>query len=160
VSAPRCEAARPEDAAAIQRLLDVNHLPTAGLRDHLDHAIVVRRGGAVVGSAAIEVYADGGLLRSVAVDPSVQGTGFGRELTEAALRLAADLELPALYLLTTTAEHFFPRFGFVRITREEVPASVRASIEFTSACPASAIVMRRPLVSAAGGRPSLPSDGG
>lgn len=31
----------------------------------------------------------------------------------------------------------------VRITREDVPASVRASVEFQSACPASAVVMRR-----------------
>lgn len=31
----------------------------------------------------------------------------------------------------------------VRITREDVPASVRASVELQSACPASAVVMRR-----------------
>ena len=45
--------------------------------------------------------------------------------------------------LTTTAERFFPRFGFERITRDDVPASVQASIEFREACPASATVMRR-----------------
>ena len=37
----------------------------------------------------------------------------------------------------------FPRFEFERITREDVPASVRAPVEFQSACPASAVVMRR-----------------
>jgi amino-acid N-acetyltransferase len=47
----------------------------------------------------------------------------------------------ALYLLTTTAEGYFPKLGFERISRGDVPASIQASVEFTSACPASAIVM-------------------
>jgi amino-acid N-acetyltransferase len=48
-------------------------------------------------------------------------------------------------LLTTTAERYFPRFGFERVDRKDVPESVRASVEFTSACPSSAIVMRKSL---------------
>jgi amino-acid N-acetyltransferase len=139
------ERARPEDANAIVALLEGNSLPTAGIRDHLAHAIVARRGDAIVGSAAIEVYPDGGLLRSVAVAPALQGSGIGHQLTFGALRLAAELKLPAVYLLTTTAERFFPQFGFDRIARDEVPASIRTSIEFTSACPSSAIVMWRSL---------------
>lgn len=45
--------------------------------------------------------------------------------------------------LVARADGFFPRFGFTRVTRADVPAGVRQSIEFTAACPASAIVMRR-----------------
>jgi amino-acid N-acetyltransferase len=48
-----------------------------------------------------------------------------------------------VFLLTTTAERFFPKFGFEQIDREQVPASVQQSVEFQSACPASAIVMRK-----------------
>jgi hypothetical protein len=48
-------------------------------------------------------------------------------------------------LLTTTAERFFPKFGFESIARTDVPATVQASIEFTSACPTSAAVMRKQL---------------
>jgi amino-acid N-acetyltransferase len=48
-----------------------------------------------------------------------------------------------IYLLTTTAEHFFPRFGFARIPRADVAPTVRASEEFRGACPDSAIAMRR-----------------
>ena len=59
-------------------------------------------------------------------------------------RMALELCL----LLTTTAEKFFPRFGFEQIAREDVPPSVQASVEFTSACPTSAIVMRKRLTSA------------
>ena len=37
------------------------------------------------------------------------------------------------------------RFGFEQIDRAQVPPSLRESEEFQSACPASAIVMRKQL---------------
>jgi len=141
----RIEPATREDAAALLALMERAHLPTDGLSDHLDAALVARDGDRVVGSAAIEIYADGGLLRSVAVDADRRGTGLGARLTAAAIADAERRALPALYLLTTTAERFFPRFGFERIAREDVPSSVQGSIEFRGACPASAIVMLKRL---------------
>jgi amino-acid N-acetyltransferase len=66
-------------------------------------------------------------------------------LTEAALKVAKDHGSRTAFLLTTTAENFFPKLGFERMSRDDVPASVQASIEFRSACPASAVVMRKPL---------------
>jgi amino-acid N-acetyltransferase len=137
------EPARPEDADDILRLLEENHLPLDGLRDRVDTIVVAREHGRVVGSAALERYRDGALLRSVAVSTALQGGGLGRQLTDAAIGLARDLNAPAVFLLTTTAERYFPKFGFERIDRSEVPESVRASVEFTSACPSSAIVMRK-----------------
>jgi amino-acid N-acetyltransferase len=53
--------------------------------------------------------------------------------------------LRALYLLTTTADEYFPAFGFERTTRDGVPDGVRATAEFQTACPASATVMRKRL---------------
>jgi amino-acid N-acetyltransferase len=141
----RIERAHPEDAGAILALLERSHLPTDDLAAHVGSALVARQGTRIVGSAAIELYADGGLLRSVAVDAGSRGTGLGGRLTAAAIDEARRRALPALYLLTTTAEGFFPRFGFERISRAEVPTSVQASIEFREACPASATVMRRTL---------------
>ena len=73
------------------------------------------------------------------------GQQLGHQLTEAALHLATTNGANAVFLLTTTAERFFPQFGFEQIDREQVPPSVRASVEFQSACPASAIVMRKQL---------------
>ena len=108
-------------------------------------AFVARDGDRVVGSAAIEIYADGGLLRSVAVDAGCRGAGLGGRLTAVAIEEARRRRLPALYLLTTTAERFFPRFGFETIACDEVPASVQGSIEFRGACPASAVVMLKRL---------------
>ncbi len=100
----------------------------------------------VVGTAALELYAEGALLRSVAVEPGLRGRRIGHRLTEAALTLAQELGAETMFLLTTTAQDFFPRFGFERITREEVPKSVKASDEFGSACCASAVVMRKRLI--------------
>jgi len=126
-------------------LLAASGLPTAGLMEHLDSAYVARRGARVVGTAALEVYAGGALLRSVAVDKTERGGGLGRLLTERAIGEADARELAAVYLLTTTAEEYFTRFGFSIVAREQVPDSLRASVEFQSACPASATVMRKTL---------------
>jgi amino-acid N-acetyltransferase len=137
------ETARPADAHDVHRLLNENHLPLDGLEDHLATTLVARQNGQIVGSAALEIYPEGALLRSVAVAQEWQGHGLGHELTDAAIRLARDLQVPAIYLLTTTAERYFPKFGFERIRRADVPSTVQTSIEFTSACPSSATVMRR-----------------
>jgi amino-acid N-acetyltransferase len=141
----RIERAQPADADDVLRLLERNRLPIDGLLDHFGTTLVARRNGSIIGSAALEVYPEGALLRSVAVAPDLQGQGLGRELTDAALRLAHDIDAPAVYLLTTTAERYFPKFGFERIARADVPSTVQTSIEFTSACPSSATVMRKTL---------------
>jgi amino-acid N-acetyltransferase len=86
-----------------------------------------------------------GLLRSVAVAQSQRGLGLGIRLTEAGVALARARGIKALYLLTETAAGFFPRFGFRPVSRDEVAPAVRQSIEFTRACPASALAMVKDL---------------
>ena len=137
--------ARPDDIAGVIDLLKQSKLPLDDIERHAATMVVAKDTGRVVGSAALEVYADGALLRSVAVASELQGHGLGRRLTNAALELAQELRMPALFLLTTTAENYFPAFGFERIDRSAVPSSVQASVEFTSACPSSAVVMRKTL---------------
>jgi amino-acid N-acetyltransferase len=95
----------------------------------------------VVGCAALELYGCVALLRSVAAARDLRGTGLGWRLTEAALELFRHLDVEEAYLLTETADLFFPRFGFRPILRSEVPRSIQRSVEFTSACPASARAM-------------------
>lgn len=139
------ERASEADGPSILQLLREAGLPIDGLSEHLRTAFVARDGADVVGCAALEVYPDGVLLRSVAVSPTARGHGLGHRLTDAAITLAKSLGTPAVFLLTTTAESYFPRFGFVVMPREQVPTGVQQSIEFRSACPASAVVMRRTL---------------
>jgi amino-acid N-acetyltransferase len=138
------EQATRQDLDEILALLAQHGLPPDGLREHLATTLVARHAGRVVGSAALEVYEDGALL-SVAVAPQLQGQGVGRRLTEAAIHLAEARRARAVYLLTTTAERYFPKFGFVATRRAAVPETVQTSIEFKSACPSSALVMRKEL---------------
>jgi amino-acid N-acetyltransferase len=132
---------RESEAPALLTLLAECGLPEAGVRDHLGAALVARRGGRVVGSSVLEIYPDGALLRSVAVASEARGTGLGTRLTEESLALARARNMPRVFLLTETAAKFFPRFGFRAVSRADVPESVRASLEFTTACPQSALVM-------------------
>ena len=139
------EAATERDLPQIHSLLERLRLPLAGVDEHLPTMLVAREGDEIVGTAALELYADGALLRSVAVEPAFQGKQLGHQLTDAALRLATTHSATTVFLLTTTAERFFPKFGFEQIGRDKVPMSVQRSAEFQSACPASAIVMRKEL---------------
>ena len=77
------------------------------------------------------------------MSPEYRGTGVGQQLVERLLERAVKDGIDELYLLTTTAEDYFPRFGFARTTRSAVPHAVKASAEFHGACPDSAVVMTR-----------------
>ena len=135
-------AATPEDWDGIERLLTDRHLPPDGARDHLSGFVVATNGAALLGCAGIERYGDVGLLRSVAVIENVGGRGVGADLVRAMLDRARALGLREIYLLTTTAAGYFPRFGFETIEREALPPALEASEELRGACPTSAVAMR------------------
>jgi N-acetylglutamate synthase-like GNAT family acetyltransferase len=131
------------DLHAIESLLGMCDLPLVGVEEHLGYYLVAEDAGRILAVIGLEAYGRHGLLRSAAVHPDWRGRHLGHTLVE---RLIAEAEMRGirtLYLLTTTAEHFFPRFGFRRTTREEVPKEVQASAEFQGACPASAVTMVR-----------------
>ena len=136
----------PGNIDVVEALLAREHLPLDGLR-RADTVLIAHAGNRIVGSAALEFYDGGALLRSVAVDAEYRGAGIGGHLTRMAVDIAQQRGAPAVYLLTTTAERFFPRFGFEIVDRAHVPSSVTASEEFAHACPSTAIVMRKFLTS-------------
>jgi amino-acid N-acetyltransferase len=148
---PTPRRARPEDRPGAEALLRALELPLAGLDACFPHSWLAEGddpgegGRPVVGLAGVELYPDGALLRSVAVHPDWRGTGLGRALVTRALDTARAGGARDAYLLTTTAERWFPRLGFAPIGRERVPPGVRQSVEFREACPASAVVMHRAL---------------
>ncbi len=138
-------AARQEDLPQVLALLEQAQLPTAGVAEWLPRFVVAEDGVRVVAAAGMELYGRAALLRSVVVAPELRGSGLGAALTE---RIAADATVAGarmLYLLTTTADGYFPRLGFQRIRREELPAELGASEELKGACPVSAVVMARAL---------------
>ena len=128
---------------AVVDLLERSGLPTAGVADNFAQFLVAEADGRLVGVVGLELYDRSALLRSAAVEESWRGSGVGRVLVERALDLARERGIDDVYLLTTTAEHYFPRFGFVCVRRDEVAGGVQSSVEFQTACPASATVMRK-----------------
>jgi N-acetylglutamate synthase-like GNAT family acetyltransferase len=139
--------ARPDEPAAVEALVSAAGLPAAGIadgfRDGSADFIVAERAGRIVGVIGLERYGEYGLLRSAAVVPAERGRGVGEALVAALLHRARALGVRELWLLTTTAEGYFPRFGFEVTDRSAAPAPLLASAEFRGACPASAIALRR-----------------
>jgi L-amino acid N-acyltransferase YncA len=125
----------------VSALLTEAELPLAGVREHMDGFLLAFRGGVLAATAALERYGETALLRSVAAARAERGTGVGQEIVRQVLDQAYAQDIKRVVLLTTTAERFFPRFGFVRVERDQVPDAVRASVEFRGACPASSAVM-------------------
>lgn len=146
VTEPRVRLATAHDEEAINALLIASHLPLDGVHEALACIVVAEDRGDIVGVAGIEecgVRGTHALLRSVAVAEGWKGRGLGRTLVSRAIALAEERGADALYLLTTTAESYFPSFGFSKIDRASVPAAVQQTAEFCSVCPASATVMVR-----------------
>lgn len=133
----------PGDLPSVEALLRANSLPVEGVPASLDAFLVAERDGTVVGVIGLECYGADALLRSAVVDPALRGTGLGARLVDSILAQAERRGLVSIWLLTTTAERWFPRFGFAVAARADVPVAVQASREFQGACPSSAIVMRR-----------------
>jgi L-amino acid N-acyltransferase YncA len=134
--------ATPADGQMVAALLESSALPLAGVDEQLRGFVLAERDGALVGCAAVEVYETTGLLRSVAVRESERGRSTGQALVNRCIADARSAQLESLVLLTTTADRYFPRFGFRVIERAAAPAAVRESVEFREACPASAAVMQ------------------
>jgi N-acetylglutamate synthase-like GNAT family acetyltransferase/NADPH-dependent 2,4-dienoyl-CoA reductase/sulfur reductase-like enzyme len=150
--------AAPADWPAISALLSVQQLPLDGAREHLGHFLLAERGETLLGCAGIERYGDIGLLRSVAVAPGQQHQGLGGRLLATLLAEARRRGLRQLYLLTTTAERYFERLGFVPVERAALPAALQASAELRGACPASARAMLLQLAEPAAARPGPPAE--
>lgn len=133
--------AKDEDLDAIESLLTQSQLPTTGVRDALCSFLVAEADARVVGVVGMEKRGRYGLLRSTAVAPEWRGKQVAKRLVEQIIADAESQGVNALYLLTTTAERYFPNFGFEVTARDVVPQDITATEEFRETCPASATVM-------------------
>lgn len=141
----RIRNARESDLPAVERLLSASKLPLDGVRDHFADFLVAEDGEGIEGAVGLEKYETVALLRSAIVAPDHRGSGIGRQLVERALERAEEDGIDELYLLTTTAQSYFPRFGFTPTSRTTVPEELKSSAEFRGACPDTAVVMKRRL---------------
>lgn len=142
----RCRPPEQAEWRVFRELLADAALPAEGIGPGSARFLVaVDSSDRVIGGVGVEGAAPDGLLRSLVVRPHLRGSGLGVHLLTQAEALAQSAGIRRLYLLTTTAEDFFAARGYLGIRREDVPADIRATEEFVSLCPDSAVAMTRSL---------------
>ena len=137
------ENARPEDKAAVVSLLQQGNLLIDDLPTDLPDFVIAKEQDTYVGVAGLERFGSIALMRSVAVDPNYQGKQVAAKLVGQLLATAKSAGLEELYLITTTADHYFERHGFSAVPRQDVPVAIQQTQQFSDLCPSTAIVMKR-----------------
>ena len=135
------------DRDDIMRLQSEAKLPTEdGKMETLINFLVAREeNGTTIGVVGVELYQDPGLLRSLVVHPSCSGRELGKQLTNEVEAYARGKGVKALFLLTMAAANFFPRLGYQVTQRFNVPQLIAETLEFKSACHASAVCLHKNL---------------
>ncbi len=138
-------AANNSDQDAVSALLAASKLAMLDSSSQFGPQYVVAHDSKdrLVGVAGLEIYGADALLRSVAVAPLFRSQGLGRQLTQDRLQWAVEHGVSAIYLLTTDASSYWRRHGFSEISREEAPSSLRSTSQWSGACSASAIAMKK-----------------
>ena len=138
---------RPSLAAA-KALLEAAGLPFGDLTDaHCEHFFYWGPPDAPTGLVGLELFGHVALLRSLVVSPDMRSSGMGTALVRYAESYALSQGARTLFLLTTTAEGFFARLGYLHATRDAAPAAIRSTREFAGLCPASSAFMSKQLQS-------------
>lgn len=115
------------------------------LPNTLNNFFVTIDNNKVIGAIGLEQYGHYGLLRSMVVNKVHRNKNIASQLVRHLERYAVTAGIHCMYLLTETAARYFERKGYKRIDRNEVPAELQASSEFSHVCPASATVMKKTL---------------
>lgn len=137
--------AAPDEWDAIKHLLAQAALPTDDLSNVArSYFMVCAEGTQINGVIALEpLTGQCGMLRSLVVAPDARGRGIGHALVETVEAQARSQQMAEVFLLTTSADGFFSKMGYERLTRESVPECVKAHAQFRTICPASAVVMTK-----------------
>ncbi|MBL7738182.1 MAG: GNAT family N-acetyltransferase [Chitinophagaceae bacterium] len=134
--------AASQDLSHIKKLLTRSGLPTSDLDESPVDFIIAETGdNGLAGCIGVEQYAADGLLRSFAVDETLRSRRIGHRLLNELLSYSRERNIQQLHLLTTTAENYFGKAGFILSGRENAPATIRSTTEFTSICPSSSAYM-------------------
>ncbi len=138
--------ANPEDETQIKRLLVACELPVDDLAStQMEHFLTLWDADRLSAVVGVEILRKHALLRSLAVDPKDRGRGFASRLVNQIEAYACSRQVEALYLLTTTAEDLFARRGYQKVDRDTVPEEIKATAEFRSLCPSTAVCMTKHL---------------
>ncbi len=133
--------AKKTDIPEIKKLLKENDLPIEDLANRIEFYIEKERNQIIV-AGGLEPFGNVVILRSVAVSENYKGKGLGAKMTRHLLDASKEQGFSTVFLLTMTAENYFPKFGFIEVDRESAPKEIKSSSEFTTVCPDSAVLMK------------------
>lgn len=119
------------DAGEITEFLRIADLTLSGLDSPSVNLWVLRgeRTGRILGSAGFECSADGrhALLRSVAVDPALRGTGIGSEVAQFTLDQAAEAGAEHAWLFSRRSGPFWQKLGFTSVETNDLASALAAT---------------------------------
>jgi amino-acid N-acetyltransferase len=119
------------DLPAINRLLETSGLPSREVEPFVDTFMVAEDAeGGIVACGGIEVRGDTAVLRSVAVDDAIRGSGAGHGLSVRLIGLAYLRGVDDIYLFTGDAFGFWLKEGFSEITLDDWRQPARASWQY------------------------------
>ena len=123
-------------------LLRENNLPVSDLGED-KQLFALLQDGEVIGTGGLELLNNYALLRSISVRSDSRNKGLGTLITTALEAISKQKAIDWVYLLTTTAKEFFSRDGYEVINREDAPAAIKNTSEFSFICSSSSTLMRK-----------------
>ena len=137
-----------EDTEDIIALLESVNVPTDDVDPDFTNFFIVRdeNSNKIVGCVGLELFTGTALLRSYAIDPSLNEEDIGQTLVKRLLDEAAEAGTEAVYLCSDKEPSLFLSIGFAGIDLDEVPSEIRTSGLFDNDCPrVAAFMMKRTL---------------
>ena len=127
----------------VEKLLLTVNLPIEGVKENFSNFFIAKKQNMILGVAGIEIYEEVGLLRSVAIKPSSQKQGIGQMMVNKIEEFAIKEGVKNLYLLTDTAEPFFLRLNYQKISRNRTDSRIKQTIEFTTICTSATVMAKK-----------------
>ena len=113
------------DAFSLGEFLRSMDLTTSGLNNPDTYLWMdLDPDGRIVATTGFELADDNALIRSVAVSPSLRGTGRGTELAQFALDQTASLGAKRAWLMSRRSGPFWQRLGFVPADIHQLAAAL------------------------------------
>lgn len=131
---------------SIISLLNLFDLPVSDLETAPVHFFGIKEKNNLIVIGALEIYSKNAVLRSVAVHPDFQNSGYGKEMIHFLENKALEFGVKKLFLLTTTADGFFTKLNYQSTHREFCPDDIKSSTQFAQICPSTASTFFKNLV--------------
>jgi arsenate reductase len=129
------------DLSEIEKLLEENRLPYKDVKSSKVEFFIAIQNERIIGCIGFENCNKNWLVRSFAVDSEFRKQNIGKKLLNELISLAVIKNVYQLHLLTTTADLYFKRNGFIVSARSHAPKQILETTEFSSLCPDSSIYM-------------------